>query len=63
MQNAEWAARGSAVDTEGTLRLKLSRVQIPSGPHTVPRTTLAFESPRAKGFNKIDIKISLDTVF
>jgi hypothetical protein len=31
------------------LRLKLGQVQIPSGPHTVLRTTYAFESPRAEG--------------
>ena len=35
------------------LRLKLGQVQIPSGPHTVLRTTYAFESPRAEGLLKI----------
>ena len=34
------------------LRLKLGQVQIPSGPHTVLRTTYAFESPRAECFNE-----------
>ena len=37
------------LEGEGALRLKLGQVQIPSGPHTVLRTTYAFESPRAEG--------------
>jgi hypothetical protein len=41
--------RGSAREAGGALRLKLGQVQIPSGPHTVLRTTYAFESPRAEG--------------
>jgi hypothetical protein len=51
MQNAKWTAQGSPFEAGGALRLKLSRVQIPSGPYTVLRTTLTFESPRAKGCN------------
>ena len=42
----------------GALRLKLGQVQIPSGPHTVLRTTYAFESPRAEGLLKICFKIA-----
>ena len=37
------------LEAGGALRLKLGQVQIPSGPHTVLRTTYAFESPRAEG--------------
>ncbi len=40
------------LEAGGALRLKLGQVQIPSGPHTVLRTTYAFESPRAEGFNE-----------
>ena len=47
----------------GALRLKLGQVQIPSGPHTVLRTTYAFESPRAEGLLKIILKIALMLVF
>ena len=41
------------LEAGGALRLKLGQVQIPSGPHTVLRTTYAFESPRAEGLLKI----------
>jgi len=37
------------LEAGGALRLKLGQVQIPSGAHTVLRTTYAFESPRAEG--------------
>ena len=46
------------LDAGGALRLKLGQVQIPSGPHTVLRTTYAFESPRAEGLLKILWKIA-----
>ena len=50
--------RGSAIEAGEALRLKLGQVQIPSGPHTVLRTTYAFESPRAEGLLKILLKIA-----